>query len=131
MSEAPTTTETPSNIKSPVKKHHEAIVYAFGQPLESFENNSANQKPTDLDIIRHWMYLEGQKNPSNSVNIVTDNLIAFYTRHHPSVELRYLCTNSFMISKFFFVNCIKFSKFLYSNSIQLQDNSLFDDIKIS
>jgi len=87
MSEAPTTTETPSKIKSPVKKHHEAIVYAFGQPLESFENKSANQKPTDLDIIRHWMYLEGQKT-SNSVNIVTDNLVAFYTKYYPSIELR-------------------------------------------
>ena len=85
MSEAPTTTETPSKIKSPVKKRHEAIVYAFGQPLESFE--TANKvKPTDLDIIRHWMYLEGQK--KNSLNIVTDNLIAFYQKHYPLVELR-------------------------------------------
>ena len=112
MSEAPTT-ETPKKVKSPLKKRHETIVYVFGQPLESFENllssTSANQKkPTDFDIIRHWMYLEGQKNPSNSVNIVTDNLIAFYTKHHPSVELRYLCTYSLMISKLFFMKCIKF-----------------------
>ena len=85
MSETPTTTENPPKAKSPVKKRHEAIVYAFGQPLESFE--TAN-KPTDLDIIRHWMYLEGQK--KNSVNVVTDNLIAFYQKHYPSVELRYL-----------------------------------------
>ena len=113
MSEAPNTSETPSKVKSPVKKRHEAIVYAFGQPLESFE--TAN-KPTDLDIIRHWMYLEGQKTPSNSVNIVTDNLIAFYTKHHPSVELRYLCTYSLMTSKLFFMKLIKF-----------QDGKLFEN----
>ena len=84
--------ETPPKVKSPVKKRHESIVYAFGQPLESFETANKVQ-PTDLDIIRHWMYLEGQKKSSNSVNIVTDNLIAFYTKHHPSVELRYLFIN--------------------------------------
>ena len=98
MSEAPTT-ETPPKVKSPLKKRHEAIGYFFGQPLESFENllkvqpstsTSANQskiKPTDLDIIQHWMYLEDQKT-SNSVNIATDNLVEFYTKNHPSVELR-------------------------------------------
>ena len=82
--------ETPPKVKSPVKKHHEAIIYAFGQPLQSFESTSANQnKPTDMDIIRHWMYLEGQaQKPSNSVNIVTDNLIHFYTKYHPLIELR-------------------------------------------
>ena len=81
--------ETPPKVKSPVKKHHEAIVYVFGQPLESFESANQNKvKPTDIDIIRHWMYLEGQKTASNSVNIVTDNLVDFYTKYHPSVELR-------------------------------------------
>ena len=85
MSETPTTTENPPKAKSPVKKRHEAIAYVFGQPLESFETAN-NVKPTDLDIIRHWMYLEGQK--KNSLNIVTDNLIAFYQKHYPLVELR-------------------------------------------
>ena len=89
MSETPTTTENPPKAKSPVKKRHEAIVYAFGQPLESFE--TAN-KPTDLDIIRHWMYLEDQKtksnSTSNSVNIAAKNLVEFYTKYHSSVELR-------------------------------------------
>ena len=99
MSEVPTVTETPPKTKSPPKKRHESIRFFFGQPLESFENlliqsssstSSANQspiKPTDFDIIRHWMHVEGQKT-SNSVNIVTDNLIAFYEKYHPSVELR-------------------------------------------
>ena len=100
MSEVPTVNEIPPKTKSPPKKRHEAIRFFFGQPLESFENlliqpsssstSSANQspiKPTDFDIIRHWMHVEGQ-NTSNSVNIVTDNLIAFYEKYHPSVELR-------------------------------------------
>ena len=90
--------ETPP--KSKRKKRHEVIGYFFGQPLESFGNileaqpstsTAATQnhiKPTDLNIVQHWMYLEGQKKPSNSVNEVTDNLIEFYTKYHTSVELR-------------------------------------------
>ena len=72
------------------------LTYFFGQPLESFEkllevqpSSSTNQshvKPTDQDIIRHWMYLEDQKN-LNSVKTVTDNLIEFYGKYHPSMEL--------------------------------------------
>ena len=98
MSEAPTTTETPPKVKSPLKKRHEAIGYFFGRPLESFENllepststsaNLSKVKPTDLDIIRHWIYLEDQNRTSSSVNIVTDNLVEFYTKYHPTVELR-------------------------------------------
>ena len=95
MSEAQTTTEI-SPKKSP-------LIYFFGQPLDSFDklleqpSASANQnevKPTDLHIIRHWIYLEDQKKKSkshlNSVTCVTENLIAFYSKYHPSVELRYV-----------------------------------------
>ena len=99
MSEAPiATTETPPKTKSPLKKRHEVIEYFFGQPLESFDkllevypSTSANQstiKPTDQNIIQHWMYLEGIKTTQTSINIVTDDLIEFYSKYHPSVELR-------------------------------------------
>ena len=98
MSEAQTTTEI-SPKKSP-------LTYFFGQPLESFDKllevqsmpstsaNQTNVKPTDFDIIRHWMYLEDQnrklKSNLNSVDTLTNNLVAFYTKYHPSVELRYV-----------------------------------------
>ena len=113
MSEAPTSTETPppKAKKSPPKTRHELLGYFFGQPLESFEkllqiqptaqpstSASVNQnkiQPTDLDIIRHWMYHEDQNRTTkrhsdvNTIGIVTDSLIDFYTKYHPSVELRY------------------------------------------
>ena len=87
MSEAQTATGN-SPKKNP-------LTYFFGQPLESFEEllevqpsstNHSHVKPTDQDIIRHWMYLEDQKN-LNSVKTVTDNLIEFYGKYHPSMEL--------------------------------------------
>ena len=109
MSEAPAVTKSPAKAKSPLKSRQEILGYFYGQPLESFDNllevqsqpssstSSANHfkiKPTNLDIIRHWMFLEDQnknrttRTISNSVNDVTDNLIQFYTKYHPSVELR-------------------------------------------
>ena len=57
------------------------------QPSTSTSANQSKVKPTDLDIIRHWIYLEDQNRMSNSVNIVTDNLVEFYTKNHPFVEL--------------------------------------------
>ena len=114
MSEAPTSTETPPKAKkSPPKTRYELLGYFFGQPLESFENllqvqpnanpstsasaspNQSRIQPTDLDIIRHWMYHEDQHRTTkrhsdvNTIGIVTDSLIDFYTKYHPSVELRY------------------------------------------
>ena len=98
MSEAPIPSPSKSKSKySPLKKRHEVLGYIFGQPLESFEKllevqpstsaTTTNQiKPTDLDIIRHWMYLD--KGDGNLIGIVTDNLIDFYRKYHPSVELR-------------------------------------------
>ena len=92
--------------KSPFKTRHESLGYFFGQPLESFENllqiqpststSAANQskKPTDLEIIRQWIYVEDQNRNTrshsdvNSITIVTNNLIEFYTKYHPSIELR-------------------------------------------
>ena len=104
MSEVPTTTETPTKAKrNPLKPRHESLGYFFGQPLVSFENllqpaqpststPAANQgkiKPTDRDIVCHWIYLEDQNGKSNSnIGIVADNLLVFYTKYHPSVELR-------------------------------------------
>ena len=106
MSKAPTaTSETPPKVKSPLKTRQESLGYFFGQAIESFDKllllqsststASANVKPRDLDIIRHWMYQEDQNRTSkrNSdssavIGIVTDNLIEFYTKYHPSVELR-------------------------------------------
>ena len=96
MSKAPTaTSETPPKVKSPLKTRQESLGYFFGQALESFDKLPANVKPRDLDIIRHWMYQEDQNRTSkrNSdssavIGIVTDNLIEFYTKYHPSVELR-------------------------------------------
>ena len=109
MSEAPAVTKSPAKAKSPLKSRQEILGYFYGQPLESFDNllevqsqpssstSSANQskiKPTNLDIIRHWMFLEDQnknrttRTISNSVNDVTDNLMQFYSKYHPSVELR-------------------------------------------
>ena len=109
MSKAPTaTSETPPKVKSPLKTRQESLGYFFGQALESFDKllqlqsptstasaNEINVKPRDLDIIRHWMYQEDQNRTSkrNSdssavIGIVTDNLIEFYTKYHPSVELR-------------------------------------------
>ena len=86
MSEAQIATEN-SPKKNPLS-------YFFGEPLESFDKllegiptDQSNVKPTDLDIIRHWMYLEDQKSDLNSVKTVTDNLIEFYRKYHPSVEL--------------------------------------------
>ena len=113
MSEAPIPTETPKVKKSPLKKRHEAIKYFFGQPLESFENllniqpsTSTNQskiKPTDLDIIRHWMYLEDRKttsnSTSNSVNVVAKDLVEFYMKYHSSVELSSKRTIESMVSR--------------------------------
>ena len=100
MSESQTATEI-SLKKSP-------LTYFFGQPLESFDKllevqpstsaNLSNVKPTDFDIIRHWMYLEDQnrklKSNLNSVDTLTNNLVAFYTKYHPSVELRYVQQSS-------------------------------------
>ena len=99
MSEASAPIENPPKVKSkysPLKKRHEVLGYIFGQPLESFEKlleiqptsamNQTKVKPTDLDIIRHWMYLD--KSDGNLIGIVTDNLIDFYQKYHPSVELR-------------------------------------------
>ena len=76
--------------------------------MESFENlllvqpstsatAAADQnkiKPTDLDIIRQWMYHEDRNRTTkshsdvNTIGIVTDNLVEFYTKYHSSVELR-------------------------------------------
>ena len=94
----PTTTENPSkDKKSPLKTRHESLGYFFGQPLESFENllqaSSTPIKPTDQDIIRHWIYLEDKNRSSLShsgsvIGNVTDNLIDFYTKYHPLVDLR-------------------------------------------
>ena len=108
MSESPNATaQTPPapKIKSPLKKRHEALGFFFGQPLESFEKllevqpststatTSTEIKPTNLDIIRHWMYLEGQNRTSMShsdsmIGNVTDNLMEFYSKHYSSVDLR-------------------------------------------
>ena len=96
MSEAPAEPKAKSKY-SPYKKRHEVLGYMFGQPLESFEKllevqpstsaTTTNQiKPTDLDIIRHWMYLD--KSDGNLIGIVTDNLMDFYSKHHPFEELR-------------------------------------------
>ena len=54
---------------------------------------STDIKPTNLDIIRHWMYLEGLNrtliNYSDSmIGTVTDNLMDFFSKYHSSVELR-------------------------------------------
>ena len=94
MSEAQIATEN-SPKKNPLS-------FFFGEPLESFDKllevqpstsaNLSNVKPTDFDIIRHWMYLEDQnrklKNNLNSVDTLTNNLVAFYAKYHPSIELR-------------------------------------------
>ena len=104
MSEDPTPTQSPLKAKkSPFKTRYESLGYFFGLPLESFENllpvqpsNSAipPPKPTDLDIIRHWIYHEDQiritrsHSNVNNIGIVTANLIEFYTKYHPLVELR-------------------------------------------
>ena len=102
MSEAPAHIESPPKAiskYSPLKKRHEVLGYIFGQPLESFEKllevqpstsatttNQTKIKPTDSHIIRHWMHLD--KNNGNLIGIVTDNLIDFYQKYHPSVKLR-------------------------------------------
>ena len=111
MSEDPSTTttaQTPAKAKtSPLKTRYNSLGYFFGQPLETFENlltvqpststsatpNENIRKPTDRDIIRHWIHLEDQNRTSKShsdsvVGIVTDNLISFYEKYHPSVVLR-------------------------------------------
>ena len=103
MSEAPTFTETPPKAKRSLKTREEILGYFYGQPLESFENaqptttatgDQSKIKPTDLDIIRHWMYVEDQNRTTkshsdvNTVGIVTDNLMKFYIKYHPSVEIR-------------------------------------------
>ena len=109
MSEDPTPTQSPLKAKkSPFKTRYESLGYFFGQPLESFENLLPDQpstsaiaptKPTDLDIIRHWMYQEDQSrttrshNNVNTIGVVSDNLVAFYRKYHPSVELRYVKYN--------------------------------------
>ena len=102
MSEDPT--PTPPKAKRSPKTRHESLGYFFGQPLESFENLLQSEhaehaqpststlqskiKPTDLDIIRHWMYLEDQNKANSNIGVVTDNLMHFYIKHHPSVGLR-------------------------------------------
>ena len=61
MSEAPTVAETPPKAKSPLRTRQEILGYFYGQPLESFEKLLEVQpaaQPTDLDIIRHWIYIE-------------------------------------------------------------------------
>ena len=111
MSENTTTTQSPPKARrSPLKTRHESLGYFFGQPLESFENlllvqpstsataaAAADQnkiKPTNLDIIQHWIYHEDRNRTTkshsdvNTIGIVTDNLVEFYTKYHPSVELR-------------------------------------------
>ena len=111
MSEDPsttTTTQSPAKAKtSPLKTRFDSLGYFFGQPLQTFENLLTVQpstsssstpyenisKPTDRDIIRHWIYQEDQNRTSKShsdsvVGIVTDNLIAFYEKYHTSVVLR-------------------------------------------
>ena len=96
MSEVPTTTESPPKAKKSPKTRYESLGYFFGQPLESFENllpvqpstSAIAPKPTDLDVIRHWMYLEDQSrttrshNSVNTIGIVTDNLVEFYRKYH-------------------------------------------------
>ena len=104
MSKDPTPTQspTPKGKRSPFKTRYESLGYFFGQPLESFENllpvqpstSAIAPKPTDLDVIRHWMYQEDQSrttrshNNVNNIGIVTNNLVEFYIKYHPSVELR-------------------------------------------
>ena len=91
MSEVQATTSKAK--KSPLKTRYESLGYFYGQPLESFEAES-NNKPTDLDIIRHWIFVEDQNRTTkshsdiNTVGIVTDNLMKFYIKYHPSVEIR-------------------------------------------
>ena len=102
MSENPAPTPLKAK-KSPFKTRYESLGYFFGQPLESFDNllpvqpstsAIATAKPTDLDVIRHWMYQEDQSrttrshNSVNTIGIVTDNLVEFYRKYHTSVELR-------------------------------------------
>ena len=107
MSEDPTPNQSPLKAKkSPFKTRFESLGYFFGQPLESFEkllqsettspstsSPTSKIKPTDQDIIRHWIYLEDRNRSSLShsdsvIGAVTDNLIDFYTQHHPFVDLR-------------------------------------------
>ena len=74
--------------RSPFKTRHESLGYFFGQPLDSFENllqpsentqpsTSAavqSKKPTDLEIIRQWIYVEDQNRTTRShsdVNSIT------------------------------------------------------------
>ena len=106
MSETPTETK-PAAKKSPLKTRYETLGYFFGQPLESFEKLLQSEtaqppststpaskiKPTDQDIIRHWIYLEDRNRSSLShsgsvIGDVTDNLMDFYTKYHPLVDLR-------------------------------------------
>ena len=104
MSNSSTANVESPKAKSPFKTRFQTLGYFFGQPLKSFDellqvqpSTSANQniiKPTDLDIIRHWMYQEDQSrttrshNNVNTIGIVTDNLVEFYRKYHSSVELR-------------------------------------------
>ena len=56
-------------------------------------------QPTNLDIIRHWIYVEDSLLEKkyrttksnldlNTIEIVSANLVKFYTKYHLSVELQ-------------------------------------------
>ena len=94
-------TNQPKSVKSPVKSCYQRLGYFFGEPLESFDHllqvtaststNSDKIKPSDLDIIRHFIYLKDQNKTSTIqyvTGLLTDNLIEFWATHHSSKELR-------------------------------------------
>ena len=92
---------------SPFKTRYEVIGWMFGKPLEDFnsllpvkppvENPQPEPDktlPTDLDVVRHWMFECDRTRTSrafpeaNSVIWqVTDNLMKFW-KDNSSVELR-------------------------------------------
>ena len=104
--------------KSPFKTRYEAIGWFFGKPLEDFNSllpvkpldsqASASESPesplaldmdktlpTDLDVVRHWMFECDRTRTSRAfpesqsvIGQVTDNLMKFWTDNNPSVTLR-------------------------------------------
>ena len=106
--------------KSPFKTRYEVLGWIFGKPLEDFNcllpvkpvdspQSSTGKStefrpsaldldktlPTDLDIVRHWMFECDKTRTSRAfpesqsvIGQVTDNLMKFWKDNNSSVELR-------------------------------------------